>query len=85
MGSSKRELYVQFFTRIYHEIEGCTLADFSKLKNLQAPKFIDFRNFFKAKLLKCFIVPAKTFDNVNGNFPIGFKIWNTNEKEILNM
>ena len=27
-----------------------------------------------------FIVPAKTFDNVSGKFPIGFKIWNTNKK-----
>ena len=81
MGYTKREVYVQFLTRIYFEIQGCVLADFSKLKNLQAPKFIEFRNFFKAKLLKCFLVPAKTFDNVKGSFPIGFKIWNTNEIE----
>ena len=81
MGYTKRELYVQFLTRIYFEINGCMLADFSKLKNLQAPKFIEFRNFFKAKLLKCFLVPAKTFDNVKGSFPIGFKIWNTGAKE----
>ena len=26
-------------------------------------------------------MPAKTFDNVKGSFPIGFKIWNTNEIE----
>jgi hypothetical protein len=77
MGYTKRELYIQFLTRIYLEINGCLLADFSKLKNLQAPKFIDFRNFFKAKLLKCFLVPAYTFDNVIGNFPIGFMIWDT--------
>jgi len=81
MGYTKRELYIQFLTRIYCEISGCMLADFSKLKNLQAPKFLEFRAFFKAKLLKCFLVPANTFDNVKGNFPIGFKIWDTDKNE----
>ena len=81
MGYTKREIYIQFLTRIYFEINGCWLADFSKLKNLQAPKFIDFRKFFRAELKKCFIVPAKTFDNVKGSFPIGFKIWDTSNEE----
>ena len=81
MGYTKREIYIQFLTRIYLEINGCMLADFSKLKNLQAPKFAEFRAFFKPKLEKCFIIPAKTFDNVTGHFPIGFKIWNTKIKE----
>jgi hypothetical protein len=31
-----------------------------------------------------FIVPADTFDNVKGKFPIGFKIWNTSIKEKFN-
>ncbi len=39
-----------------------------------------FRSIYRAKLEKIFIVPAKTFDNVNGSFPIGFKIWDS-EKE----
>jgi hypothetical protein len=30
-----------------------------------------------------FLTPADTFDNVKGQFPIGFKIWNTNKKEIF--
>ena len=81
MGYTKREMYVQFLTRIYFEISGCKIAEFSTLKSLQAPKFISFRNFFKAKLEKCFIVPARTFDNVKGQFPIGFKIWDTDKKE----
>ncbi len=81
MGYTKRELYVQFLTRIYIEIGGCKIAEFSKLKALQAPKFIEFRNFFKAKLEKCFIIPARTFDNVKGQFPIGFKVWDTDKKE----
>jgi predicted RNA methylase len=81
MGYTKREIYIQFLTRIYCEIYGCMLADFSTLKNLQAPRFADFRNFFRAKLEKIFLVPAATFDNVKGVFPIGFKIWNTNITE----
>lgn len=81
MGYTKREIYIQFLTRIYFEIVDCIIADFSKLKNLQAPRFFDFRKFFNAKLEKIFIVPADTFDNVTGQFPIGFKIWNTRIKE----
>jgi len=80
MGYTKRELYIQFLTRIYQEISGCKIGEFSTLKALQSPRFIGFRNFFKAKLKKCFIVPADSFDNVKGQFPIGFKIWDTDVK-----
>ncbi|MCU0448203.1 MAG: hypothetical protein MUE85_25150 [Microscillaceae bacterium] len=34
-----------------------------------------------AKLENLFVVPANTFDNVKGEFPIGFFIWNTQQKE----
>jgi hypothetical protein len=77
MGYTKREIYIQFLIRIYCEIHGCMLANFSTLKNLQAPRFLDFRKQFQAKLEKVFLVPANTFDNVSGQFPIGFFIWNT--------
>jgi len=76
-GLGIRELYVQFFIRIYDEIQGSTLAEFSKLKILQGSAFADFRSFFRATLLSAFVVPANTFDNVKGQFPIGFFIWNT--------
>ena len=79
-----REIYVQFITRVYQEIPSCMLAEFSKLKILQAANFVDFRNYFEAKLEKMFVVPADTFDNVKGKFPIGFKIWNTSIKEKFN-
>ena len=75
------ELFVQFFIRIYSEIPSCRLAEFSKLKILQAPNFVDFRRIFLAKLEKMFVVPANTFDNVKGSFPIGFMIWDTKVKE----
>lgn len=78
---SKRELYVQFLMRIYFEIPNCKIANFSKLKNLQSSYFIEFREMFLAKLEKIFIVPADTFDNVKGKFPIGFFIWDCNKTE----
>lgn len=81
MGYTKREMYIQFLTRIYCEMSHVTIANFSTLKNLQAPKFAEFRVFFQAKLEKLFITPADSFDNVKGQFPIGFFIWNTEKKE----
>ena len=81
LGFGIRELYVQFFARIYDEIPTCILAEFSKLKILQGTAFQDFRNFFRAKLGRNFCVPADTFDNVGGKFPIGFFIWHTGKKE----
>ncbi len=78
---AKYELFAQFMARVYQELSGAWLAEFSKLKLLQSPNFADFRNFFNAKLEKCFVVPANSFDNVKGQFPIGFKIWNTAQKE----
>lgn len=83
MGKASSEMFAQFFTRIYTEIPNCKLAEFSKLKILQAPNFSDFRNFYRAKLEKIFVVPANTFDNVSGEFPIGFFIWDTSEKEFF--
>ncbi len=83
MGKSSGELFAQFFTRIYQEIPQCVLAEFSKMKILQAPNFSDFRKFFRAKLEKIFLVPANTFDNVKGNFPIGFIIWDTSKNEVF--
>jgi hypothetical protein len=81
LGKSSRELFIQFLTRIYLEIQNCKIAEFSKLKALNSPNFKEFRLFFLAKLEKMFAVPAHTFDNVKGPFPIGFKIWDTAEKE----
>ncbi len=77
MGYTRREMYVQFLTRIYREIPQVILANFSTLKNLQAPKFDKFRIYYQAKLEKIFLTPADTFDNVKGQFPIGFFIWDT--------
>ena len=77
MGKARNELFAQFLTRIYFEIPGCKIGEFSKQKVLVAPNFKEFRIFFDARLEKGFIVPADSFDNVKGKFPIGFKIWDT--------
>ncbi len=79
IGKASKELYALFFIRIYKEIKGCILGEFSKIKVFQASNFQDFRREFNAKLEKLFIVPGNTFDNVKGEFPIGFFVWNTNE------
>lgn len=81
IGKAIVELFAQFFIRVYHEIPSCMLAEFSTLKILQASNFADFRKIFQAKLEGLFIVPAATFDNVKGQFPIGFFIWNTDKEE----
>ena len=51
------------------------------MKILQSSNFSDFRKEYRAKLEKIFIIPANTFDNVKGQFPIGFKIWDSSKKE----
>ena len=81
LGKVSAELFAQFIARIYLEIPDCIIGHFSTLKLLNAGNSFTFRNNLKAKLYSLFIVPAKTFDNVNGDFPIGFFIWNTSIKE----
>jgi hypothetical protein len=83
LGEAKDELYIQFLFRIYKEIKGCKIGIFSKLKMLNAPDFQTLRSLFKAKIEKLFVVPANTFDNVKGKFPIGFQIYNSNKDEIF--
>lgn len=81
LGRAVNEVYAQFFARIWHEIPDCHIAVFSKLKTQQGPNFTLFRKNYKAMLKRMFIVPANTFDNVKGSFPIGFQIWDTSIKE----
>ncbi len=83
LGTAGRELFAQFLIRIYSEFNGVILAEFSKLKILQGSAFLSLKEHFQAKLEKIFLAPADTFDNVKGQFPIGFKIWNTTKKEVF--
>ncbi|MBR5644499.1 MAG: hypothetical protein IKW77_09955 [Salinivirgaceae bacterium] len=83
IGKATNEVYAQFFIRVYKELPSAMLAEFSTMKLLQSISFKEFRKVFQAKLEKAFVVPSKTFDNVNGDFPIGFLIWNTQKKEVF--
>ena len=83
LGNAKKELFAQFFIRIYNEIPTAMLAEFSKLKILQASNFRDFRKVFRAKPGRGFEVPANSFDNVKGNFPIAFMIWDLSIPEFF--
>lgn len=79
-GYASRELFTQFLVRISKEIPTATLAMFSTLKYVNAPNFEKFRAAWNAKYLGGFVVHSKAFDGLNGNFPIGFLVWNTDQK-----
>lgn len=83
IGAATNEVYALFLARIYDELKGVKIGEFSTVKALQGSNFKVFRDFFRAKLEKMFIVPANTFDNVKGEFPIGFKIWDTQEEQVF--
>jgi len=83
IGKASNELFAQFLIRIYREIPNSKIANFSTLKNLQSSNFSKFREIFQAKLEKLFLIPADSFDNVKGKFPIGFFVWNTIKKEVF--
>ena len=83
LGRAGNELFAQFYARIVDELPTAVLAQFSKLKIAQAPNFRDFRKTFRAKLGRNFIVPADTFDNVKGKFPIGFFIWHLDDYDVF--
>ncbi len=77
LNKANNELFAQFFMRIYKELNGYIMASFSTLKYLNSSNFKKFREIFKAKFLEGFMVPADSFDNVKGQFPIGFLVWDT--------
>lgn len=83
LGTAGRELFAQFLIRIYSELNDTIIAEFSTLKILQGSAFLNLQQHFKAKLECIFLAPADTFDNVKGQFPIGFKVWNTSKKELF--
>ena len=77
LGRAANELFAQFFCRIVRELKGVRLGMFSTLKILQGPNFKIYRETFRALLNRLLLVPGYTFDNVSGQFPIGFQLWNT--------
>ena len=83
IGIAGRELFAQFLMRVNIEIAGCVIGQFSTLKHLTGPNFKLFRQAFRGHLSKSFIVPADTFDNVNGQFPIGFFVWRLGNEDVF--
>ena len=81
ISSAANELFALFMANIYENFPGCILGQFSKMKFVQGSNFSKFRDFFEAQFLNGFVVPADTFDNVKGTFPIGFSVWDTAKKE----
>ncbi len=77
LNKANNELFAQFFMCIYKELNGCIMASFSTLKYLNSSNFKKFREVFKAEFKGGFMVPADSFDNVKGQFPIGFLVWDT--------
>ncbi len=78
-GKASNELYTQFLARIAQEIPNAALAMFSTLKYVNSQTTNDFRSSWNAKYLGGFIIHSKAFDGINGNFPIGFLIWATDQ------
>lgn len=80
-GHAKRELFLQFMFRISHEMPKKTyLGMFSKLKFLNAPDSVEYRDrFFDYKYENGFLFKSTTFHGVKGKYPIGFLIWNLAE------
>ncbi len=80
ISSATNEIFALFMAIIYERIPGSILGQFSKMKFINGSNFKKFKEFFLAEYVSGFIVPAETFDNVKGKFPIGFTIWNTSIK-----
>jgi hypothetical protein len=81
LGKAGNELFALFMARVYAEMQGSYLAIFSKLKYLNSSNFANFRKCFAAVFKKGFICKANTFDNVEGEFPIGFLVWEVDGNE----
>ncbi|MDR1148552.1 MAG: hypothetical protein LBK66_07965, partial [Spirochaetaceae bacterium] len=84
LGKAANELFALFMTHVYVQLKGVHLAMFSTLKYLNSSNFTKFREWFAAVFDKGFMCKANTFDNVNGEFPIGFLVWDITGDEFKN-
>jgi hypothetical protein len=85
IGNASNEIFALFMAVIYEKMPGVVLGQFSKLKFVNGSNFKKFKEFFLAEYVSGFIVPGDTFDNVKGQFPIGFTMWNTAIKSKINV
>ena len=75
VGYASKELFTQFLVRIQNELPNSKIAMFSTLKYVNAPNYERFRARWRARYLGGFITHSRVFDEVTGDFPIGFLIW----------
>ena len=80
-GKASNELFAQFLARVHKEIPNATVATFSTLKYVNSQAFEEFRSIWQAKYLGGFVVHSQAFDDLKGDFPIGFLIWETSKPE----
>jgi hypothetical protein len=83
-GKASNELFTQFIARAHREIPNAFLAIFSKLKYINSQAFEEFRSAWTARYLGGFVVHSRAFDGLKGNFPIGFLIWDTSKRALIN-
>ena len=83
LGYASKELFAQFLIRIRRELPHSVLAMFSTLKYVNAPNFEQFREIWQATYLEGFLVHSRAFDGLNGDFPIGFLIWDQSSPQRL--
>ncbi|MCG8786395.1 hypothetical protein G1K52_11560 [Tenacibaculum finnmarkense] len=81
-GHVKRELFAQFMFRLSLELPKKTyLGMFSKLKYLNAPDSIAYRDrFFNYKYESGFLFKSTNFNGVKGKYPICFLLWNLSKE-----
>lgn len=82
IGHARRELFAQFMFRIRKEMPNKTyLGMFAKLKYLNAPDSISFRDsYFDCAYESGFLFKSTNFHGVKGKYPISFLIWNLNKR-----
>ena len=80
-GKASNELFTQFLARIHKEIPNAIVATFGKLKYVNSQAFEDFRSVWQTKYLGGFVVHSRAFEDLKGDFPIGFLIWDTSKPE----
>jgi hypothetical protein len=80
LGKASHELFAQFMARVHHLLPDSHLAIFATLKYVNSYNFQKFREFFTSAYKSGFMCKANTFDNVYGEFPIGFGIWEINQE-----
>ncbi len=83
LGDTSQELYAQFIYRISKDFSyrQVWLGMFSSLKYIKSGQEKNFRDkIFRCKFERGFVFNSKNFDGCDGQWPVGFLIWNLAER-----